>query len=61
VVTKWKVADGATVNPGEAIATIETAQAILDVEAESPGRIEFVAKLRQGLREGDVFARIHAG
>lgn len=60
MLVEWLVQDGASVEPGQLVAVVETSKATAEVEADEAGLIELAAAARSRLAPGEVIARVHA-
>ena len=61
VVTRWFVADGAQVDPGQLVAEVQVDKVDAEVDAPAGGRLRIVVAEDGVAHQGDVIGRIEAG
>lgn len=55
---EWTVADGASVNEGDVIYTIESDKSVLEIEAPASGKLAILAKAGEVFPVGHLVGRI---
>jgi pyruvate/2-oxoglutarate dehydrogenase complex dihydrolipoamide acyltransferase (E2) component len=58
IVSEWHVADGAAVNAGEPLYSLESEKAVEEIPAPASGRLKIIAPIGETLKVGTVLGEI---